>query len=58
MLMGRDEMLTSALATGVANGGVSSTINFMTFNLPLHDLYSNFERENVMRANGLQNQTV
>jgi N-acetylneuraminate lyase len=58
MLMGRDEMLTSALATGVANGGVSSTINFMTYNLPLHDLYANFERDDVLRANSLQNQTV
>ena len=53
MLMGRDEMLTSALATGVADAGVSSTINFMTFNLPLHDLYSTFEKEGIMKANTL-----
>jgi len=35
MLFGRDEELLSALATGVADADVSSTINFMTLNLPL-----------------------
>jgi len=33
MLFGRDEMLTSALATGVSDGDVSSTVNFLTYNL-------------------------
>ena len=33
MLFGRDEMLTSALITGVCDGDVGSTMNFMTFNL-------------------------
>ena len=33
MLMGRDEILTSALATGVCDGDVSSTVNFLTYNL-------------------------
>jgi len=33
MLFGRDEILTSALATGVCDGDVSSTVNFLTFNL-------------------------
>lgn len=41
MLMGRDEMLLSALATGVAGGGVGSTFNYMSFNLPLFDLWNN-----------------
>ena len=39
MLMGRDEIFTSALTTGVADGGVGSTINFMTFNIPMRELY-------------------
>jgi len=33
MLYGRDEQLVSALATGVADGDVSSTVNFLTYNL-------------------------
>ena len=33
MLMGRDEILTSALATGVCDADVSSTVNFLTYNL-------------------------
>ena len=33
MLMGRDEILMSALATGVADADVSSTVNFLTYNL-------------------------
>ena len=33
MLFGRDEILTSALATGVCDGDVSSTVNFLTYNL-------------------------
>jgi len=35
MLMGRDEQMTAALATGAVDADVSSTINFMSFNLPL-----------------------
>lgn len=33
MLMGRDEELISAFATGVCDGDVSSTVNFQTYNL-------------------------
>jgi N-acetylneuraminate lyase len=32
MLLGRDEIFTSGLVTGVCDGGVGSTINFMSFN--------------------------
>jgi len=52
-LMGRDEMLTSALCTGAIDSGVSSTIQFMTFNLPIQDLYESYEKENIDKANQL-----
>merc|ERR1719272_1404920 len=42
MLFGRDEELLSALATGVADADVSSTINFMTLNLPLKLLFDQY----------------
>jgi N-acetylneuraminate lyase len=35
MLMGRDEILTSALITDVCDGGVGSTINYMSFNVDI-----------------------
>jgi len=37
--MGRDEIMTSALATGVADGAVGSTVNFMSYNLNLKTLW-------------------
>lgn len=40
MLMGRDEMMTSALATGVCQADVGSTVNFMAFNIPLRELFN------------------
>ena len=43
MLMGRDEMLVSAIATGVSDGGVGSTFNYMSFNIPLFKLYDSYD---------------
>ena len=40
MLMGRDEEMTAALATGVCQADVGSTINFMAFNIPLRELFN------------------
>lgn len=51
--MGRDEMLTSALATGVCDGAVGSTFNFMSINLPLIDLYNTYNKESIMEANSI-----
>lgn len=45
MLFGRDEQLTAALATGAIDGEVSSTINFMSFNLPLATLYNKYDKD-------------
>jgi N-acetylneuraminate lyase len=45
MLMGRDEILTSALATGVCDGAVGSTMNFISFNLDLAALYSTWSKD-------------
>lgn len=58
MLMGRDEILTSALATGVCDGAVGSTINFITYNLELADLYSTWEKEDKFAADALQRKTI
>ena len=43
MLIGRDEILLSAVATGACDGGVGSTFNYMSFNCPLIDLYTSFD---------------
>ena len=51
--MGRDEMLTSALTTGVCDGAVGSTLNFMSFNVPLIDLYKGLDHDNIVKANEL-----
>ena len=45
MLMGRDEIFTSALTTGVADGGVGSTLNFMSFNIPMRELYMSGDQD-------------
>jgi N-acetylneuraminate lyase len=45
MLMGRDEELTGALATGAADADVSSTINFMSYNLRLGELYNKYDKD-------------
>ena len=44
MLMGRDEELTGALATGAIDADVSSTVNFMTFNLELATLFNKYDK--------------
>ena len=54
MLMGRDEILTSALTTGVADGAVGSTLNFMSFNCPLIDLYATGNKADKEKADALQ----
>lgn len=58
MLMGRDEILTSALATGAADGAVGSTMNFMTFNLPLKTLWESGNKTEYDLAHDLQLKTV
>ncbi len=58
MLMGRDEILTSALVTGVTDGAVSSTINFMTYNLDLENLFVKFDQTDLDKANALQLKTT
>jgi len=50
MLMGRDEELTGALATGVADADVSSTINFMSYNLPLKTLFNKYTKAGMEEA--------
>lgn len=55
MLFGRDEQNISALATGVADGDVSSTINFMSFNL---QAANDWNAGNVDAAEDLQMTTV
>merc|ERR1711939_803087 len=58
MLMGRDEQLTAALASGVCDADVSSTTNFMSFNLPLATLYNKYTKEDQEQAQALQLKTV
>ena len=55
MLFGRDEILTSALATGVADGDVSSTVNFLTFNL---QATNSWHAGDIAKAQELQMKTV
>ena len=58
MLIGRDEIMTSALATGVADGAVGSTLNYISFNCPLIDLYSSGTKEDKTKADELQLKTI
>ena len=39
MMIGRDEILTAALAGGVADADVGSTLNFITYNVPIRPLF-------------------
>lgn len=48
MLIGRDEIAVSALATGVCDGAVGSTLNFISFNAPLKELYEQYNKEALM----------
>ena len=54
MLMGRDEIFTSALTTGVADGGVGSTLNFMSFNIPMRELYMSGDQHKKAEADARQ----
>lgn len=54
MLMGRDEILTSALTTGVADAGVGSTLNFMAFNVPLREMYMSGDHKMKAEADARQ----
>lgn len=56
--MGRDEILTSAITTGVADGAVGSTLNYMSFNCNLFDLYATGKAEDKAKADALQLQTI
>lgn len=58
MLMGRDEILTSALTTGVCDGGVGSTLNFISYNVPLRDLYMRGDAKSREIANQHELQTI
>ena len=55
MLMGRDEILTSALATGVCDADVSSTVNFLTYNLQATNAWNDGDYK---AAQDLQMKTV
>lgn len=57
MLMGRDEMLTSAIATGACDAAVGSTFNFMSINLPIIDDYKSYHKGLIEEANALQKLT-
>lgn len=58
MLMGRDEIFTSALTTGVADGGVGSTLNFMSYNIPMRELYMSGDQHKKAEADARQLQTI
>jgi dihydrodipicolinate synthase/N-acetylneuraminate lyase len=58
VLMARDEELTAAHATGGIDADVSSTINFMSFNLRLGELYNKFDKESRAEMEALQYKTV
>jgi len=55
MLFGRDEILLSALVTGVCEGDVGSTLNYMTFNLDVRKAY---EMGDLKTAQEFQSKTV
>lgn len=57
MLMGRDEIVTSALITGVCDGAVSSTINYMAFNVEVNEIWQNSTLD-MPRLQAKQLQTV
>ena len=56
--MGRDEILTSALITGVADAAVGSTVNFMSFNPQFTALWEEDPVKNAQKINDLQMKTV
>jgi len=58
MLIGRDEIMTSALATGVADGAVGSTVNFMSYNLNLKSLWESGDKDDYKKAQELQFKTI
>ena len=53
MLMGRDEILTSALTTGVMDGAVGSTLNYISFNVPISELYATGTSADKAKADAL-----
>lgn len=57
-LMGRDEILTSAITTGVADGAVGSTMNYMSFNLNLKELYGTWNKHDKDMADEQQRKTI
>ena len=48
MMIGRDEILTGALAGGVANADVGSTLNFISYNIPIRPLFESMEKDNII----------
>jgi N-acetylneuraminate lyase len=50
MMIGRDEILTGALAGGVADADVGSTLNFISYNIPIRPLFESMEKENIKKA--------
>lgn len=51
--MGRDEILTSALTTGVMDGAVGSTLNYISFNVPISELYATGTSADKAKADAL-----
>ena len=58
MLMGRDEILTSALTTGVCDAGVGSTLNFISYNIPIIEMYMSGDPKQIEAANKLELKTI
>ena len=58
MLIGRDEILTAALAGGVADGDVGSTLNFMAWNVEVRPLFDSLDKKDILKAEALQSKTV
>lgn len=49
MLFGRDEILTSALATGVADGHIGSLVNFSSYNIDVDIAWKEEDIETAQR---------
>ena len=58
MMIGRDEILTAALAGGVADADVGSTVNFISYNVEVRPLFNSLDRADILKAEALQRKTV
>merc|ERR1712166_1688595 len=58
VMIGRDEILTAALAGGVADADVGSTVNFITYNVEVRPLFDSLDKADILKAEALQRKTV